>query len=287
VGPVYRYVPDKPGDLHNGKLQVLQVLHADGSPITQATQTALQSPNQVALPHLRQHVRHTLGDDPRHRRRRCTVQREPGGEGARRHALQASRERQLPARVAFQGVLLRRDGRHERVEPGERLLRGGWASVFKLSRKDPSAESGELTLLYRGDQAHAGFDNSAFFSRDLISFVEDAGDTLHGQRNALDSGYLLDVNADYSNPAKVPLRWLAEGRDASATLDASATPSGFGKNDGDNEITGLYVSDGDPGKDGILGTKIPNPWQPEDHWRVFYTQQHGDNVTYEATRTAH
>jgi hypothetical protein len=78
-----------------------------------------------------------------------------------------------------------------------------------------------------------------------------------GQRNALDSAFISDTRVDYSNPATKPVRWLAEGRDASATLDASTTPSGFGKNDGDNEITGLYASDGDPGKDGILGAKAP------------------------------
>src|SRR5262249_5381695 len=49
AGFIYRYVPATPGDLHNGKLQVLQVLHADGTPITQATETPLQSADQTAL----------------------------------------------------------------------------------------------------------------------------------------------------------------------------------------------------------------------------------------------
>ncbi|HEY6653956.1 MAG TPA: hypothetical protein VI028_07505, partial [Solirubrobacterales bacterium] len=84
---------------------------------------------------------------------------------------------------------------------------------------------------------------------------------------------------DYSDPANHPVRWLAEGRDASATLDGSATPTGFGKNDGDNEITGIYVSDGDSSVDGILGNEVPD--LSEGQWRWFYTQQHGDNPTYE------
>ena len=50
-------------------------------------------------------------------------------------------------------------------------------------------------------------------------------------------------------------------------------------NDGDNELTGIHVSDGDPDVNGILGAKVPRPFK--DGWRVFYTQQHGDNVTYE------
>src|SRR5215831_185716 len=37
---LYRYVPNHPGDLHNGKLQVLQVLKDDGTPITFDSQAA-------------------------------------------------------------------------------------------------------------------------------------------------------------------------------------------------------------------------------------------------------
>jgi hypothetical protein len=63
-----------------------------------------------------------------------------------------------------------------------------------------------------------------------------------------------------------------------ATVDAAN--GGFGKNDGDNEITGVHVSDGDPSTDGILGAKIPQLFQNKK-WRWFWTQQHGDNPTYE------
>jgi hypothetical protein len=154
---------------------------------------------------------------------------------------------------------------------------GGWASVFRLTQRDPSASSGRLSIFFKGDQAHAGLDNIEFLSRDTLGVVEDAGDTLHSQRNALDSGFALDVEADYSEPGNQPLRWLAEGRDASATIDSAF--GGFGKNDGDNEITGLHVSDGDPSVHGILGAEAPKLFH--DGWRWFYTQQHGDNQTYE------
>ncbi len=46
---LYRYVPATPGDLVNGRLQVLQVENAAGQPITQASQTALNSADQLAL----------------------------------------------------------------------------------------------------------------------------------------------------------------------------------------------------------------------------------------------
>jgi hypothetical protein len=59
-------------------------------------------------------------------------------------------------------------------------------------------------------------------------------------------------------------------------LDSSFS---FSKNDGDNEITGRTVSNGDPRPEGILGARIPHLFKAG--WRWFYTQQHGDNSTYE------
>ena len=94
---------------------------------------------------------------------------------------------------------------------------------------------------------------------------------------------MFDVTEDYSDPAAQPVRWLAEGRDPSATIDSAG--GGFGKNDGDNEITGTTVSDGDPTVQGLLGAKSPHLFQQED-WRFFYTQQHGDNPTYEVLESS-
>ena len=120
--------------------------------------------------------------------------------------------------------------------------------------------------------------------RTKLLFVEDAGDKLHGQRNALDSGYVIDLTADYSKPDAMPVRFLAEGRDASATIDAGLSgleDTGY-QNEGDNEITGIHVSDGDASAGGLLGAKVPTPF--DGGWRVFYTQQHGDNMTWELIR---
>ncbi len=90
---------------------------------------------------------------------------------------------------------------------------------------------------------------------------------------------LLDSRADYSNPTNQSLRILAEGRDPSATIDSALSGSPGFNDDGDNEITGFHVSNGDAGRRGILGARIPRPFQ--GGWRVFYTQQHGDNMTWE------
>jgi hypothetical protein len=154
---------------------------------------------------------------------------------------------------------------------------GGLGGVFKLSQDGPSASTGTLTLAAKGDLAHTAFDNIAFLTSKLLTVVEDAGDTLHGQRNALDSGYVFDVTQ--STPSLI--RFIKEGRDPSATFDAAlgaAGAAGF-NNDGDNEVTGIHVSNGDPSVDGLLGAQEPELF--EDGWRVFWTQQHGDNNTYE------
>jgi hypothetical protein len=39
------------------------------------------------------------------------------------------------------------------------------------------------------------------------------------------------------------------------------------------------MSDGDPGIGGILGAKEPKPFR--DGWRLFWNQQHGDNIAWE------
>jgi hypothetical protein len=282
---VYRYVPKTPGDLQNGKLQALQVLRS-GVPITFASQAALSSADQVAL-----HVYGSSFDTKWVTLHDTAVDGTvPFDANALAKAKDATpfkrpENGQFRPESKFKEFYFDETGDTNATSP-ENACCGGWTSVFKLTQADPSASTGKLTVFYKGDQTHAGFDNLAFLTRDQLLIVEDAGDTLHTQRNALDSGFVLDVTKDYSNPANIPLRWLAEGRDASATIDSGASPSGFGKNDGDNEITGIHVSDGNPAQDGILGSKIPQPWTNNIDWRVFYTQQHGDNPTYEVIRTA-
>jgi hypothetical protein len=158
---------------------------------------------------------------------------------------------------------------------------GGFGSILKLTQARPSADEGALSLFYLGDAAHSAFDNVSFWSRDEVVFVEDAGDTLHAQRNALDSAWLFDVRKDYSKNAQ-PKRLIAEGRDPSATLDSAFGAFDGFQNEGDNEITGFHVSNGDASGRGILGAQIPTPFSRG--WRAFYKQQHGENITWEILR---
>jgi hypothetical protein len=274
---IYRYVPRRPGDLDHGKLEVLQVLNAANNPITIESQTALNAPDQVAL--------HTYGKV--FSTKWVTVHDTAANGNAPFNAnTLAKAAHGTPFKRPENGVFRpgTKFGEFYFTETGdtsssseENATAGGWGSLFKLVQRDPSDETGKISVLFKGSQAVTGLDNINFISKNQLGVVEDAGDGLHASRNALDSGYALDVTADYSNAQNQPIRWIAEGRDPSATID-SAT-GGFGKNEGDNELTGLLISDGDPSVGGILGVKSPKLGGKK--WRWFYTQQHGDNTTWE------
>jgi hypothetical protein len=165
---------------------------------------------------------------------------------------------------------------------------GGYGGIFVWRKTTGSTlADGTLSLVLRGDIDHTAFDNVAFWSANDLAIVEDRGDSLHGQHNALDSAFLIDVTADYGNQATPPpIRFLAQGRDSAATIDSALSAAGNGfQNDGDNEITGIHVSDGDARRRGILGAKIPTPFS--NGWRVYYTQQHGDNSLFEILPAPH
>jgi len=275
---LYRYVPATPGDLHHGKLQALQVLNTAGDPITFDSQAALNNADQVLLHsygatlHTKWITIHNTATDGTSPFNANQLAKAAGAT-----ALKRPENGQFRPGSGFTEFYFDETGDTNATSP-ENATAGGWGDILKLRQSSPTANNGSLSVFYKGNTAHTGLDNVAFLSVDTVSFVEDAGDLLHGQRNALDSAFAWNVNVDYANPANQPVRWLAEGRDASATLDAAN--AGFGKNDGDNEITGLHVSDGDPGTSGILGAKNPRLFT-NDKWRWFYTQQHGDNPTYE------
>ncbi|HEY2982913.1 MAG TPA: hypothetical protein VGJ38_02095, partial [Jatrophihabitantaceae bacterium] len=65
------------------------------------------------------------------------------------------------------------------------------------------------------------------------------------------------------------------------TIDVGLAGTPGFQNEGDNEITGIHVSDGDPTVAGLIGTNVPHPF--DGTWRLFWTQQHGDNITWEVT----
>jgi hypothetical protein len=282
---VYRFVPADKTDLtRGGALQALQILRRNGAPATAAELQGNPSDSFIADLH-----RFGTSFDTR------WVTIHTGAPGAQPFdaTAAAAAANATPLKRPENGVFRPGTGFREFyfTETGDTTttstLPGAYGGVFRLTQRGPSSDRGRIAIAAVGDQAHTGFDNISFATaRDLL-VVEDAGDSLHTARNALDSGYLFRLakhddderhGDSGTGRAPRPVRWLAEGRDASATFDALSGPS---YNDGDNEITGIHVSDGDPTVAGILGTKVPRPLSSA--WRTFWTQQHGDNVTWEVT----
>jgi hypothetical protein len=279
---VYRFVPRHKGDLTRGTLQALQVLRADGTPMD--TSSSLLNPDIKALNSYVTQFR-TRWVDLHTTTRGNLSETFCAGDAAK--AAKATPFKRPENGVFRPGTQF---GEFFFTETGDTNALsqanngyggyGGYGGIFRLRQNGPSASRGTLTLFARGDLQHTGFDNIAFAGARQLVVVEDAGDGLHTQRNALDSAYLYRVSGDFDD-APTPVRVLAEGRDPSATIDSAlgdAKTPGF-VNDGDNEITGIHISDGDATAAGLLGAKVPRPFTRG--WRVFWTQQHGDNVTWE------
>ncbi|WP_051973159.1 hypothetical protein [Cryobacterium sp. MLB-32] len=270
---VYRFTPTKAGDLSTGTLQALQVKRADGSAVT-AKQLG-DNPSDQFITDL-----HTYGTSFS----TTWVTVTPGADNGATAA--AASAEATPFKRPENGVFRpgTNFGDFYFTETGDTstdsTLPGAFGGVFRLSQASPTAQTGTLSPVFLGDVEHTGLDNIQFATKDKLLVVEDGGDALHAQRDALDSGYTLDLSAKNKKGPEA-VRWLAEGRDASATYDHNTSP---GYNDGDNEITGIHVSNGDPTIAGILGTQLPQLMTGD--WRTFWTQQHGDNVTWELHTSA-
>ena len=151
---------------------------------------------------------------------------------------------------------------------------------MKLTQSGPSASTGTLSLFYSGDEAHAGFDNVTFLSRNTITFVEDAGDTLHAQRNALDSGWVWNVDSDYSQPGQPagPLARRGPRRLGDARRRQRRLRHQRGRQRDHRRPSSPTATPAS------TGSSAPSPrTSAATKWRWFYTQQHGDNRTYEVT----
>jgi hypothetical protein len=150
--------------------------------------------------------------------------------------------------------------------------RGAWGSIFRVDFTGDG--EGTISIFVLGTAEQSSFDNLAFTDTQTLLAAEDRGDTLHKQLNALDSIWAYDVRQNDPNPR----RFLALGRDTESEADAvllDASTPGY-QNEGDNEPTGLHISDGSVSAEGLVG-KPQNPVFS----RWFFTQQHGKNAVYE------
>ena len=163
----------------------------------------------------------------------------------------------------------------------ELAARGAWGSIFRVDLNGPSGEGGQISIAVLGDRDHASFDNLAFADPNTLLAAEDRGDSLHRQLGTLDSVWAFTIRGgeDSVGPAR---RLIALGRDTESEADAGFLEGGTAgfQNEGDNEPTGLFVSDGGTTIQRLLG----HPLKPvETRW--FFTQQHGKNTVYQIVRT--
>lgn len=162
--------------------------------------------------------------------------------------------------------------------------RGAWGALLRIDMPEAGSDSATVKTIENGDAAHAGFDNVSFLDRNTLLAAEDRGDTLHKQLNFLDSLWSFDLRQPIDAINGDAKRAEAQGRDADSLADVNkkeATPPVPDQNDGDNEVTGIHVSDGSMSIGGLLGTLDPATTAGT---RIFVTQQHGSNITHELTR---
>lgn len=278
---LYRFIPKHRDDLSGGGvLQVLQALDAYGNPIVfhdGKLNEDILAPEQLLIHAYGNelqtrwvtiHDSETDGDKPFDA---AALAKSAGGTPFKR-----PENGQFRPGTTFKEFYFTVTGdTNIKTEAGAE--RGGFGAIMRLAQTKPSADRGRLAIIYRGDAAHSGFDNMSFFDDKQLLVGEDAGDKLHAQRGAFDNVYAIDVTADYA--AKDPIRFLAQARDDMATIDAGFLGKDGFQNEGDNETTGIHVSDGNPTVAGLIGTAVPTPFA--NGWRVFYTAQHGRNATYE------
>jgi hypothetical protein len=303
---VYRFKPTSRGDLTQGQLQVLQV-SVDGTPIT--FHTAADGPTAVSddalgAPIKALHSGQTLqakwvtihdtavdGTAPFD----ANAAAKAGGLGANANVANKGTPLKRPENgkfvpgTGFRSFVVDETGDTSKTagdSPGA-AERGAWGALLRIDTPKAGADTATVKALIVGDQAHASFDNVAFLDKNTVLLTEDRGETLHTQANALDSLWSFDITKPLDKINADAKRLESQGRDPEATGDSSLRepPPARTHNDGDNELTGIHVSDGSTSPDGLLGADLPKDaggWSP---WRIFITGQHGANITYEILAT--
>jgi hypothetical protein len=278
---VYRFVPTSPGDLTAGRLQALQVT-INGQPLVYVPIDASHptgdafSANQLKLhtvggswPVKWVTVHDTAVDGT------ADFDANAAAKAAGATPFKRPENAQFLPGSGFQTFFFTATGDTSTASGNVAALaaRGAWGAIFRVDL-DANRETGKISAVFLGDSDHAAFDNLAFANDKFLLVGEDRGDSLHKALGRLDSLWAFDV----TTPGAAPVRLVALGRDSASTVDAhllDAATVGF-QNDGDNEVTGVYVSDGDATLAGLLGARVPGPSA-----RWFFTQQHGLNRVFE------
>jgi len=296
---LFRFKPDSPGDLTKGKLQALQV-SVNGTPIVfhdgATLGNAAARDDALGAGILALHSGQTL------QAKWITLHDTAvdGATGFDANALAKSKGATPLKRpengkfvpgTDFRSYVVDETGDTSKVAgdyPGA-AERGAWGALLRVDMPKAGADAATLKAVIVGDQTHASFDNVTFLDNKTVLLTEDRGETLHQQANALDSLWSYDITKPLDQVNADAKRLVAQGRDPEATGDIAikepAPPTPLTHNDGDNELTGIHVSDGSTGFDGILGAKNPFNAGGYSPWRIFVTGQHGANITYEIVQT--
>jgi hypothetical protein len=311
---VYRFKPAHAGDLTKGKLQVLQV-SVDGTPIV-FHNGATDGPQAVRDDALGEPIR-ALHSGQAQQAKWVTIHdtavdgtapfdanaaAKAGGVGANANAANKGTPLKRPENgkfvpgTDFRSFVVAETGDTNKTAgdyPGA-AERGAWGALLRIDLPKAGADAGTVKAVVVGDQAHASFDNVTFLDKRTVLLSEDRGETLHQQANALDSLWAFDITKPLNQINADAKRLIAQGRDPEATGDIGlkepAPPKPLTHNDGDNEVTGIHVSDGSTSPSGLLGAQLPfDAGAGRSPWRIFVTGQHGANITYEivATKTKH
>lgn len=250
---VYRFVPINPSDLSSGgQLQVLQVL-IDGKPVTFHANDP--SGDVFSVNQLRMHtpgssypfkwitIHDTAVDGTKPFNENQLAKAKKGTPFKRPENLQ------FAPGSGYQTFYFCPTGDTNSDAATPALVqRGSWGSIFRVDQ-DPNRMGGTISLFVLGTKQQNSFDNLAFADENTLLATEDRGDGLHAQLNTLDS--IWSYTTDGSEP---PLRFLALGRDP------------VSETRGDNEPTGLHVSNGSTDINGqpgtltnLVGAGIPDP----------------------------
>ena len=274
---VYRFQPATPGDLSSGRLQAVQI-SVDGTPIVfhdKATDPAGAHEDAFGEAIRRLHDGETL-------QARWVTIHDTATDGTAAFDANAAAKRAgaTPLKRPENGKFVPQSGfrSYVFVETGDTdrtaglypgaAARGAWGAAIRVDMPAAGSDSATAKTILLGDETHNSFDNVTFLDDSTLLLAEDRGDTLHDQENALDSIWSFDITKGYDQIVPDAKRLVALGR------DPLASPVGAE----DNEPTGLLVSDGDASVSGLIGTHDP---VHEPGARAFFTQQHGENHTFE------
>jgi len=274
---VYRFVPAKKGDYSKGKLQALQVT-AEGAPIvfhdravdpTGATEDALgpqiQKLHSGATLSAKWITIHDTATDGT-----ASFDANAAAKRAEATPLKRPENGKFVPESGFKSFVFNETGDTDKeagLYPGA-AAGGSWGAYLRIDMPKAGLQTGTVKTIVLGDETHNSYDNITFLDEDTFLSTEDRGDTLHDQLGVLDSIWSYDLGKSYSSIQADAKRLVALGRDPEASQS----------NREDNEPTGIFVSDGDTSVGGLLGAEDPGS---QDGVRIFFTQQHGANSTYE------